>query len=83
MPLCLISLLNLANIPSMSGYQVKRSYIFAPRYFTEFVGYNHFSLCLSFKSSSSSFFAYLKVTMSILLTSRQILFSFKPITSIS
>ena len=36
-----LALLSLADIPSMCGFQVKCSSNFTPRYFTEFVGYNH------------------------------------------
>ena len=41
---------------SMWAFQLKYYLFLSPLYFTEFVGYNLFSLSLSFKSSSSYFF---------------------------
>ena len=68
-------LLNLVDILPMCGFQVKCSSSFTPRYFTGLVGYNHFPLSLSFKSSLSYFLANLNRISSVLLTLRYILFA--------
>ena len=71
------ALLSLVDISSMCGFQVICLSIFTRRYFTELVGYNLFPLSLSFKPKSSSFFADLNRTSSVLLILRHILFALR------
>ena len=83
--LCFISFTNrefwLARLkfPTFGCYfnscRCKNLSIFTGRCFTEFDGYNHFPLSLIFISCRSNFFGDLKITSSVFLILREILFA--------